>query len=47
MSTAVSLPDCLTVDAFLAWDAPMGFQWQLVDGMRKPWRHSVRSVRLD
>jgi hypothetical protein len=33
MSTAVSLPHCLTVDAFLAWDAPMGFQWQLVDGM--------------
>jgi Uma2 family endonuclease len=32
MSTALSLPDCLTVDAFLAWDAPMGSHWQLVDG---------------
>jgi Uma2 family endonuclease len=32
MSTAISLPDVLTVDAFLAWDAPMGTVWQLVDG---------------
>ncbi len=32
MSTALSLPDFLTVDAFLAWDAPMGSLWQLVDG---------------
>ena len=33
MSTAVSLPDFLTLDAFLAWDAPMGCAWQLVDGI--------------
>jgi Uma2 family endonuclease len=32
MSTAVSLPDLLTADAFLAWNAPMGTTWQLVDG---------------
>jgi Uma2 family endonuclease len=32
MGTAISLPDMLTVDAFLAWDAPMGSVWQLVDG---------------
>jgi Uma2 family endonuclease len=32
MSTAISLPDYLSVDAFLTWNAPMGSQWQLVDG---------------
>jgi Uma2 family endonuclease len=32
MSTAFTLPDLLTVDAFLAWDAPVGPLWQLVDG---------------
>jgi Uma2 family endonuclease len=32
MSTALQLPDFLTVDAFLGWDAPMGPLWQLVDG---------------
>jgi Uma2 family endonuclease len=32
MSTAVSVPDFLNVDAFLRWDAPMGTAWQLVDG---------------
>ena len=32
MSTALSLPTDLTVDAFLAWNAPMGSHWQLVDG---------------
>ena len=33
MSTAVTLPDLLTVDAFLRWEAPMGQLWQLVDGV--------------
>ena len=32
MSTALQLPDFLTVDGFLGWDAPMGPLWQLVDG---------------
>jgi Uma2 family endonuclease len=32
MSTALNLPDHLTVDTFLSWDAPMGSLWQLVDG---------------
>jgi Uma2 family endonuclease len=35
MVTALKLPDLLTVDAFLTWDAPMGQLWQLVDGV--PW----------
>jgi Uma2 family endonuclease len=33
MSTALTLPDFLTVDAFLRWEAPMGQLWQLVDGV--------------
>ena len=33
MSTAVTLPDLLTVDVFLRWEAPMGQLWQLVDGV--------------
>lgn len=33
MVAALKLPDFLTVDAFLAWDAPMGQLWQLVDGL--------------
>jgi Uma2 family endonuclease len=33
MVAALKLPDCMTVDAFLAWDAPMGPHWQLVDGV--------------
>jgi Uma2 family endonuclease len=33
MSTALTLPEFLTVDAFLRWDAPMGQRWQLVDGV--------------
>jgi Uma2 family endonuclease len=33
MSTAFTLPDFLTVDAFLHWEAPMGRLWQLVDGV--------------
>ncbi len=33
MSTALLLPEFLTIDAFLAWNAPMGPHWQLVDGM--------------
>jgi Uma2 family endonuclease len=32
-STALTLPEFLTVDAFLRWDAPMGQVWQLVDGV--------------
>ena len=32
MSTAISMPDFLTVDAFLAWNVPIGCAWQLVDG---------------
>jgi Uma2 family endonuclease len=33
MSTAFTLPDFLTVDAFLGWEAPIGQLWQLVDGV--------------
>jgi Uma2 family endonuclease len=33
MVAALKIPDFLTVDAFLAWDAPMGQLWQLIDGM--------------
>ena len=33
MSTALTLPEFLTVDAFLRWEAPMGQLWQLVDGV--------------
>jgi Uma2 family endonuclease len=33
MVAALKLPDFLTVDAFLAWDTPMGSLWQLVDGV--------------
>jgi Uma2 family endonuclease len=32
MTAAFRLPGSLTVDAFLAWDAPIGSLWQLVDG---------------
>jgi Uma2 family endonuclease len=33
MAAALKLPDVLTVDAFLVWDAPPGPLWQLVDGV--------------
>jgi len=33
MVAALKLPDLLTVGAFLAWDAPAGQRWQLVDGV--------------
>ena len=33
MVAALKIPDFLTVDAFLAWDAPMGQHWQLIDGV--------------
>ncbi len=33
MVAALKIPDFLTVDAFLAWDAPMGQIWQLIDGV--------------
>jgi hypothetical protein len=42
VSSWVPLPDVLNVDAFLAWDAPMGSVWQLVD--RTP--HAVGPARL-
>ena len=33
MAVALKLPEFVTVDAFLAWDAPPGYRWQLVDGV--------------
>jgi Uma2 family endonuclease len=33
MVAALKIPEFLTVDAFLAWDAPMGQLWQLIDGV--------------
>jgi Uma2 family endonuclease len=33
MTAAIKIPNFLTVDSFLAWDAPMGPLWQLVDGV--------------
>jgi Uma2 family endonuclease len=33
MVAALKIPDFLTVDAFLAWDTPMGQHWQLIDGV--------------
>ena len=33
MIAAQKLPDFLTIDQFLAWDAPPGALWQLVDGV--------------
>jgi Uma2 family endonuclease len=33
MSAALQLPALMTVEAFLAWDAPPGVRWQLVDGV--------------
>jgi Uma2 family endonuclease len=33
MAAGLKLPEFLTVDAFLAWDAPSGQMWQLVDGV--------------
>jgi Uma2 family endonuclease len=33
MVAALKIPEFLTVDAFLAWDAPMGQTWQLIDGV--------------
>jgi len=32
MSAALQLPTPMTIEAFLAWDAPPGVPWQLVDG---------------
>jgi len=34
MTPAPELPEVLTVDAFLNWQAPPGPLWQLVDGTR-------------
>jgi Uma2 family endonuclease len=33
MAAVLKIPDFLTVDAFLQWDAPMGQLWQLIDGV--------------
>ncbi len=33
MIRALKLPAFMTIDAFLAWDAPTGFPWPLVDGV--------------
>ncbi|MGE0224099.1 MAG: Uma2 family endonuclease [Acetobacteraceae bacterium] len=33
MSVALTVPDVMTLTAFLAWDAPLGVAWQLVDGV--------------
>jgi Uma2 family endonuclease len=33
MSAALQRPDPMTIEAFLAWDAPPGARWQLVDGV--------------
>jgi Uma2 family endonuclease len=33
MSAALQLPTPMTIEAFLAWDAPPGVRWQLVDGV--------------
>jgi Uma2 family endonuclease len=33
MVAALKTPDFMAVDAFLAWDAPMGQLWQLIDGV--------------
>ena len=32
MSPALKLPDVMTTNEFLAWDAPDGMLWQLLDG---------------
>jgi Uma2 family endonuclease len=33
MVAALKIPDVMAVDAFLAWDAPIGQLWQLIDGV--------------
>ena len=33
MPTALKIPDVMSVDAFLSWDAPKGYLWQLIDGV--------------
>ena len=33
MSSALQMHDPLTLEAFLAWDAPPGVPWQLIDGV--------------
>lgn len=52
MIAAQKLPDFLTVDAFLAWDAPAGSLWQLVDGVPQAMAppsptHGVIQSRID
>lgn len=33
MSTALTIPDAMTLPEFLAWDAPGPGRWQLIDGV--------------
>ena len=52
MIAAQKLPDFLTVDEFLAWDAPPGALWQLVDGVPQAMAppsptHGVIQSRID
>ena len=52
MIAAQKLPDFLTVDEFLAWDAPPGALWQLVDGVPEAMAppsptHGVIQSRID
>ncbi len=52
MTPAQKLPDFLTVDEFLAWDAPPGALWQLVDGVPEAMAppsptHGVIQSRVD
>ncbi len=32
MSASLNVPELMTVEEFLAWDAPGPHRWQLVDG---------------
>ena len=52
MIAAQRLPDFLTVDEFLSWDAPQGALWQLVDGVPQAMAppsptHGVIQSRID
>ena len=33
MAAALKIPDLMTTEAFLAWDAPGAYRWQLIDGV--------------
>ena len=52
MSAALQTPDLMSLDAFLAWDAPGGWRWQLVDGEARAMApasdvHGTLQSRLD